>query len=72
MNKSDSLIDPTSLEAFVEGFGVRAWQERLAELGAAASCPTRIGRATLQRHAIELTIERWRKAGRAHRTPRSR
>jgi hypothetical protein len=69
MNKSDSLIDPTSLEAFVEGFGVRAWQERLAELGAAASCPTRIGRATLQRHAIELTIERWRKAGRAHRTP---
>ena len=69
MNKSDYPIDPASLEAFVEGVGVRVWEERLAELGAAAAYPTRVGRATLQRHAIELTIERWRKPGRNHREP---
>ncbi len=64
MNKFVGPIDIDSLEAFVEGFGACAWRDRLAELEAAASRPTHIGRATMQRHVIELTIERWRKPGR--------
>ena len=52
-----------ALEAFVDGFGRRAWRERLATLSAAAASQTRTARATLQRHVIELTIERWRRSG---------
>jgi hypothetical protein len=64
MKQTSGLIDCAALDAFVEGFGVRAWQERVAELEEAASTATYRGRAALQRHVIELTIERWRKPGR--------
>jgi hypothetical protein len=63
MKVSPGSVDTTALNAFVEAFGVRSWRERLAELEAAASDGTRAGRAALQRHVIELTIERWRKRG---------
>ncbi len=64
MNELNPSIDPASLAAFIGGVGLPVWRERLAALEAAASRPTHTGRATLQRHAIELTIERWRKPGR--------
>lgn len=64
MKASSGSIDIAALNAFVEGFGLRAWQDRLSELEAAAGSGTRAGRAALQRHVIELTIERWRRRGR--------
>ena len=64
MKASPGCIDTDALDAFVAGFGLPAWQERMVELEAAAACGTRAGRAALQRHVIELTIERWRKRGR--------
>ncbi len=64
MSNPDTAIDSASLDAFVEGFGYREWTSRLAELEQGAAKPTRLGRALQQRHIIELTIERWRGAGR--------
>ncbi len=63
---SDTLppIDPAALEAFVEGFGAREWSERLCSVERAAAEQTRFGRAVLQRHVLELTVERWRRVGR--------
>ncbi len=63
MNTVVDSLDPAALEAFVDGFGRRAWRDRLADLIAAAAGPTRTSRATMQRHVIELTIERWRRSG---------
>ncbi len=64
MKAHSTSLDPAALEAFVEGFGARAWQARIGELEALAATTTHAGRAALQRHVIELTIERWRKHGR--------
>ena len=55
-------LDLPALEAFVDGFGRKAWRDRLSDLIAAAASPTRTGRAMMQRHVIELTIERWRRS----------
>jgi hypothetical protein len=63
MSDPDGPIDPAPLNAFVAGFGADLWRDRLATLERAAAPPTRIGRAVMQRHAIELTINRWRKPG---------
>ncbi len=57
-------IDSDALQAFVAAIGEPAWSERLNLLEKAAKRPTRLGRAVLQRHVIELTINRWRVAGR--------
>ena len=57
-------IDPSALDAFVEGFGERAWHERMSDLQRATGEGTRQARALQQRHVIELTIERWRRPGR--------
>ncbi len=54
-------IDPAGLDAFVDCMGVRVWRDRLAVLQAMAAKPTRTGRQALQRHCIELTIERLRR-----------
>ena len=54
-------IDPAGLDAFVGCIGVRPWRERLQALQAAARQPTRCGRQALQRHCIELAIERLRR-----------
>ena len=53
-------VSPRSLEAFVQVVGVRPWRERLAELRKAAAAPTREGRQLLQRHCVELAIDRLR------------
>jgi hypothetical protein len=63
MKASPGSIDVAALNAFVEGFGASAWQERHAALAAEAAVSTHAGRAALQRHIIEITIERWRKRG---------
>lgn len=57
--KSPSVTTTTA--AFVELVGKRVWQTRVAELGRAAAERTRAGKALMQRHAVELTIERLRR-----------
>lgn len=64
MQTDPSTIDPAPLQAFVEGFGVSAWTDRLQALERAVCANTRQGRALGQRHVIELTINRWRRVGR--------
>ena len=54
-------LDRTALDAFVECVGVRLWRDRLTVLRGLAAPPTRLGRQALQRHSIELTIERLRR-----------
>ena len=63
MHDAPPPIDNAALNAFVEGFGVQKWAERLRSLEQAASDQTRFSRAVLQRHILELTVERWRRVG---------
>ncbi len=56
-----ATIDGAALDAFVGLIGDAAWRTRLATLRPAAAAPTRLGRAALQRHAIELAIDRLRR-----------
>ncbi len=51
----------SSLDAFVDLVGVRAWQKRLASIEQAVALGQRQGQAALQRHAVEVTIERLRR-----------
>jgi hypothetical protein len=50
-----------SAARFVELIGLNAWNVRIAELRRAAACGPRLGRALVQRHAIECAIERLRR-----------
>lgn len=61
MQPAASMIDPKSLDAFVSLVGTQAWRERVAALAAAGVPQTRVGRNVLQRHCIELAIERLRR-----------
>ena len=61
-------IDPAALDAFVELLGARPWRDRLLTLQRGACAQTHEGRAILQRHCIELAIERLRR-GRPNRPP---
>ena len=54
-------LDPAALESLVGHMGARPWRERLAHLRSLASAPTRQGRQALQRHCIELAIDRLRR-----------
>jgi len=56
-----SHIDRAALSAFVGLIGDSVWRNRLGALRPAAAAQTRLGRAALQRHAIELAIERLRR-----------
>ena len=60
-------IDGAALDAFVGIIGP-AWSARMATLRPLCAAPTRLGRQALQRHAIELAIERMRR-GMAGRVP---
>ena len=60
MQPASSMIDPKALDAFVKAIGGRLWRTRLDALAAAGGQQTRAGRNILQRHSIELTIERLR------------
>ncbi len=64
MTQAQSTIDTAALQAFVEGFGPRAWAERIAELEGVTAGSTRLSRAAQQRHVVELTINRWLRPGR--------
>ena len=54
-------IDPAALDAFVDLLGARPWRERVGVLHRCSCAPTLEGRATGQRHCIELVIERLRR-----------
>ena len=58
------MIETALLDSFVTLLGGADWSRRIAALTETGRMPTRAGRATLQRHCIELTIERLR-----HRPP---
>ena len=60
MQPAATMIDPKALDAFVRAVGTKLWRERLVALAAGGAQTTRAGRDTLQRHCIELTIERLR------------
>ena len=60
MQPAATRVDPKALDAFVKALGTRAWKDRVAALTRAGTLQTRAGRDTLQRHCIELTIERLR------------
>ena len=53
-------LDPRLLDAFVECAGAGPWRDRLAALRGPAAAQTREGRQVLQRHCIELAIDRLR------------
>ena len=55
-----TAIDSKALHAFVRAIGTKLWRDRLAHLERCGAAQTRAGRQTLQRHCIELTIERLR------------
>lgn len=52
-----------ALDAFVDCVGARLWKNHLDAVGRDASSGPRTGKALLQRHAIELTVERLRRPG---------
>ena len=64
---TDPEIDRAALDAFVEAFGPRVWRDHLDALQRGTCTQTRAGRALLQRHCIELTLERLRRP--ASRSP---
>jgi hypothetical protein len=49
---------PSSIAAFLRLAGERAWAKRIADLTERARCGQRGGRALIQRHALELTLDR--------------
>ncbi len=51
-------INRSALQALVKAAGPGVWRKRVAELAEWAKGGQRSGRALLQRHAVELTIER--------------
>ncbi|GAC1339213.1 MAG: hypothetical protein NVSMB18_07020 [Acetobacteraceae bacterium] len=55
-----ALAAPYDIEAFVGIVGAERWRARLDVLREGAVAPTREGRQILQRHCIELAIERFR------------
>ena len=55
-----SMTITAPLDDFVTMLGSASWGDRIAALTEASRMPTRAGRAMLQRHCIELTIERLR------------
>ena len=64
MTVQQGSIDTAAIQAFVDGFGADAWDERMCELQAVTAGQTRLSRAAQQRHIVELTINRWLRSGR--------
>jgi len=55
------IHDAATIEAFVGLIGARRWAMRVSEIARRSAAGRRAGKALLQRHAIELTIERLRR-----------
>ncbi|MBV8577548.1 MAG: hypothetical protein JOZ58_21230 [Acetobacteraceae bacterium] len=53
--------DPAAIDDFVALAGRRLWTARIAEIARRVAAGRRSGKAILQRHVIELTIERLRR-----------
>lgn len=49
---------PATAAAFIRLAGAKPWKTRMAELAERACCGVRGGKALVQRHAIELTLDR--------------
>ena len=49
---------PATAAAFIRLVGAKPWKTRMAELAERACCGVRGGKALVQRHAIELTLDR--------------
>ena len=62
MQPAAAMIDTAPINAFVEACGKAAWGERIAALRATGARHTHAARQALQRHCIELTLERLRQA----------
>ena len=60
MQPSSTTIDRGFIDAFVAAVGKDVWRARLGVLQAGAGAQTHAGRQCLQRHCIELTLERLR------------
>lgn len=60
MQPSAAAIDTAPIDAFVDAVGSRTWTTRIAALQSTCSLGTHGGRQVLQRHSIELTLERLR------------
>ena len=67
MNRPPPPPGRRALDAFVDLAGRRAWGNRLAMIARDAAHGARAGRAVLQRHALELAIERVRRPERDRR-----
>ena len=50
----------TAMQAFGDVVGARAWSRRMAELARSIAASPHAGRALVQRHALELTLDRLR------------
>ena len=61
-------IDPAALSAFIDLLGAQPWRDRISTLQRGACAATHEGRAILQRHCIELAVERLRR-GKPNRPP---
>jgi hypothetical protein len=62
-NAPASMTDAEAINAFVKLADPKLWAARLGEIGREVARSQRVGRALLQWHAIEITIERLRRAG---------
>jgi hypothetical protein len=67
MTASPEPLPFPSLDAFVDLVGARLWRDRLSAIERDVAQGQRQGQASLQRHAVEVTIERLRR--RAIRLP---
>jgi hypothetical protein len=67
MSSSVTFPDLAGPEAFVAMVGKRVWAERLREIGRQAGTGPRAAKAVMQRHAVELAIEKLLR--RANRPP---
>jgi hypothetical protein len=60
---SPVLSDAAVVKAFIACAGSKLWAQRMENIAREAARSQRVGRALAQQHAIEVTIERLRRAG---------
>ncbi len=57
------------IKAFIQCVGAKRWADRIEEIGRNAGRSQRVGKALVQHHAIEVTLERLRRTGAEPATP---
>ena len=63
MRLAPQLPDPRTIEEFIDLAGRSRWIRRLREIERSAAIGPRSGKAVLQRHGVEYTLERLRSIG---------